>query len=216
MASELESTAENFPDGEVLDSESALVQAKYAEYGNGFYPGHQNSAGNSGGWGGPSKYREDFVRQALIAAKTGMTMGEICQLFDVSYNGLLIWIYQHPELGVALKEGKDLWDSRVEASLAHSAIGYSHPSEKIFMTKDGDIVRAPYTKVYPPNVAAAALWLANRKPKEWSKRAQDEDRSVTVNVEINAVRTSIENKLALLAARKEDLVEVPKSSESSD
>ena len=213
MTTELEGANEDFPGGESLDSASLVVEEKYPKHGN-FHPGHQNSTGNSGGWG-KSKFREEFVKQALVAARSGMTDVEIAQLFGVTPHGLLLWKYQHPELNEALKEGKALWDSRVEASFAQVAIGYSHPAEKIFMTKDGDIVRAPYTKVYPPSYAAAALWLANRKPREWGKKAGEDDRSLTVNVAINTVRANIENKLARLASRN-DMVVISESSESSD
>ena len=211
MSTELEGEPEIFPNGEILDSTSPVVQEKYPRSPS-FVPGHQHAAGNRGGWG-TSKFRDEFVAQASIAARAGMTNGEIADLFGVSVNGMLIWQYQHPEFAEALKEGRALWDSRVEASFAHVAVGYSHPAEKIFMTKDGDIVRAPYIKVYPPNHAAAAIWLANRKPKEWSRKGGEDDRSVTVNVAINTVRANIESKLARLAARNEEVV-VSKSAES--
>jgi len=45
------------------------------------------------------------------------------------------------------------------------AIGYLHKAEKIFCTKDGEIVRAEYIEHHPPDERAASLWLRNRQPQ---------------------------------------------------
>ena len=166
--------------------------------------GNKYATGGPGGWGDKSKFKQEYIREASIAARAGMTEHEIADLFDVTTKGLQLWKYQYPELREALAAGKEIWDNRVEASFAQVAVGYDIKAEKIFMTKDGDIVRAEYIKHYPPNHAAAAIWLANRKPKEWTKRALENDSgNVTVNVTVQQVRATIQDKLERLAGAGE-------------
>ena len=39
------------------------------------------------------------------------------------------------------------------------AVGYKHPAEKIHFDKHGNVSRADYTEHYPPDAAAAKLWM---------------------------------------------------------
>ena len=38
---------------------------------------------------------------------------------------------------------------------------------KIFHTKDGKIIKVPYTQHVPPDVTAHIYWLKNRRPDRW-------------------------------------------------
>jgi hypothetical protein len=58
--------------------------------------------------------------------------------------------------------GKAEADNRVERSLYERANGYSYDAFKIFRTKDGDIIRAPYREHVPPDITACIFWLKNR------------------------------------------------------
>ena len=58
-------------------------------------------------------------------------------------------------------------DDRVERSLYARATGYSYDAVKIFHTKDGKIIKVPYTEHVPPDVGAICFWLKNRRPDRW-------------------------------------------------
>ena len=64
---------------------------------------------------------------------------------------------------VKLGDGKDnvyqQLTNDVIMALHARAVGYSHPAVKIFNDKIAGIVEADYTEHYPPDAAAAKLWM---------------------------------------------------------
>ena len=133
--------------------------------------------------GRPSKFKPEFVRQAEKLCTIGLTDAELASFFEVSEVTLNAWKHKHPEFLNALKVGKDEADTRVERSLYHRAIGYSHPEEKIF-NDGGEPLIVPTTKHYPPDTTAAIFWLKNRKTAEWRDK-QDHEHSGNITVNIN-------------------------------
>ena len=51
--------------------------------------------------------------------------------------------------------------------MAQRALGYWVDLEEVKITKDGDIIRYPIRKFYPPDVTAQIFWLKNRQQKRW-------------------------------------------------
>ena len=133
--------------------------------------------------GRPSKFKPEFVTQAEKLCTIGLTDAELASFFEVSEVTLNAWKHKHPEFLNALKVGKDEADTRVERSLYHRAIGYSHPEEKIF-NDGGEPLIVPTTKHYPPDTTAAIFWLKNRKTAEWRDK-QDHEHSGNITVNIN-------------------------------
>jgi hypothetical protein len=56
-------------------------------------------------------------------AKTGSTQAEIADALDITTRTFLMWLAKHPELRAALTAGNEVFDARVERSLAERAIG---------------------------------------------------------------------------------------------
>lgn len=118
--------------------------------------------------GRPSLYKPGFVEQARKLCQLGATDVEIADFFRIAVSTLGNWKLDHPEFLEALKEGKAEADKRVEESLYHRAVGYSHDAVKIFMPAGADKpVHAPYREHYPPDTTAAIFWLKNRQPERW-------------------------------------------------
>ena len=75
---------------------------------------------------------------------------------------------------------------------------------KIFMPAGAqEPVYAPYTEHYPPDTAAAFIWLKNRRKQDWRDKSEV---SVTHNDEISSLTDAelaerIERELATLAER---------------
>lgn len=120
------------------------------------------------GRGRPSKYKPEFDEQARKLALLGLTDVEMATFFEVSQPTFDAWKREHPGFLLSLTRGKTLADAEVAASMYERARGYSHDAVKIFMPAGAtEPVYAPYTEHYPPDTAAASLWLRNRQPKQW-------------------------------------------------
>jgi len=121
----------------------------------------------------PSKYQPEFIEQARKLALLGAIDREIADFFDVAESTLYLWKLEHPEFSEALKRGKEAADDRVERSLYHRAIGYSHDSVKMFQA-GGVVISEPFVEHYPPDTTAAIFWLKNRRPAQWRDKVQQE------------------------------------------
>ena len=117
--------------------------------------------------GRKSLFRPECILIAKAAARFGAIEEEIADELNIGITTLERWKKYSPEFRGALKIGKDVFDDRIERSLAQRAIGYSHPAVKGFMTRDGKIIEHKYIEHYPPDTTAAIYWLKNRRPDRW-------------------------------------------------
>lgn len=98
--------------------------------------------------GRPSNYDIEQVPQILEMAAAGLTDLEIAESIGISRTTLWRWKQIHPELCNALKDSKDLADSRVVHSL--------------------------YAKALSGDTTACIFWLKNRNQKEWRDKIDHE------------------------------------------
>lgn len=134
----------------------------------------------------PTSYREEYAEKARKLCLLGLTDVQLAEVFDVTEKTLNNWKHAHPEFFQSLKAGKEIADGEVAASLYSRACGYSHLEEKVFCT-NGEITTHETIKHYPPDTAAAFIWLKNRQPQIWRDKPEGEDNpdlpsSVVVNV----------------------------------
>jgi hypothetical protein len=116
--------------------------------------------------GRPSSLKPEMVEQARKLCEFGATDKELADFLKVDVATIYRWKLDSPEFCEALKLGKEAADERVEKSLYHRAIGYSHPAVKIF-NDEGEPLLVDYIEHYPPDTTAAIFWLKNRKRAEW-------------------------------------------------
>jgi len=136
--------------------------------------GNKNAVGNKGG-GRKTDYLPQYATVAFRMALLGATDAEMAAAFDVGENTLNAWKKQHVEFFEALTRGKIEADANVAERLYMRGMGYSHDAVKIFMPAGADEpVYAPYTEHYPPDTAAASLWLRNRQPAKWRDKQEHE------------------------------------------
>ena len=121
------------------------------------------------GAGRPTLFRPEYVEQARKLAEMGHIDCEIARFFGVGDQTFRSWRARYPELGEALKVGKEVADDRVERSLYTKAVGFTIDTEKVFCS-EGRIIRAKTKQYYPPDTAAAFIWLKNRRG--WTDRAR--------------------------------------------
>lgn len=120
--------------------------------------------------GRPTDYREEYNEQARKLCLLGHTDKELAEFFGICEATLNNWKIEHPEFLESLKKGKEVADADVAQSLYHRAIGYSHEEDDIRTVSTGggsEIVITPTIKHYPPDTAAAIIWLKNRQGKKW-------------------------------------------------
>ncbi|MBS0219151.1 MAG: helix-turn-helix domain-containing protein [Proteobacteria bacterium] len=125
--------------------------------------------------GRPTAYRPEFPDLARKFCLLGATNDDLARVFEVAESTINKWLAGIPEFSGAVKEGREVADAKVAESLYHRAIGYSHSAVKIFMPAGADEpVYAPYTEHYPPDTAAAFIWLKNRRKADWRDKAEVE------------------------------------------
>lgn len=118
--------------------------------------------------GRPTEYQDAYVDQVFKLALLGAKETEVADFFGVSQQTITTWKSAHPEFLAAMRDGKEKADTEIASSLYHRAKGYSHEAVKIFMPAGAsEPVYAPYTEHFPPDTAAASLWLRNRQPRRW-------------------------------------------------
>ncbi len=123
--------------------------------------------------GAPTKFKDEFNEQVEKLCKLGATDDEIADFFNVDVSTINNWKISHPEFLESIKAGKILADSNVADRLYQRALGFEHDSEEIKVA-DGEIIRVPVRKIYPPDSTAAIFWLKNRRAKEWRDKQEIE------------------------------------------
>ena len=122
--------------------------------------------------GRPTQYRPAYCEQARkLCMIANVTDAQLAEYFEVSETTLNNWKRKYPKFLESIQEGKADPDRRVERSLYERATGYTHPEEKLFH-HNGEVVRAETLKHYPPDTAAAFIWLKNRQPDRWRDRRE--------------------------------------------
>lgn len=121
--------------------------------------------------GRPTKYKPEYVEQAVKLCLLGATEQDLANFFSVNVDTLYEWRSKHPEFSEAIKQAKTDLDAQVEQSLFRRATGYSHPAVKIF-NDDGVALKVEYTEHYPPDATSMIFWLKNRQPQKWRDRQE--------------------------------------------
>src|SRR5687768_3031374 len=112
----------------------------------------------AGKGGRPSKYDSINLDKVKQLASRGWTDAEMAAFFEVDESTWTRWKDSHPEFCTSLKDWKIEADYRVERALYERACGYSHAEDKIF-NYEGTPLIVPTVKHYPPDTAAAIIWL---------------------------------------------------------
>ena len=123
------------------------------------------------GKGRPTLFDKLYVEQAYKLALLGLTDEEIASFFSVCLRTLGNWKSEHPDFLQSMQRGKISSDANVAASLYERACGYSH-EDTHFAVIDGKVVQTVHEKHYPPETAAAKMWLTNRQPHLWRNKVE--------------------------------------------
>lgn len=111
--------------------------------------------------GRPTKYKPEYNEQAYKLCLLGATDKEMADFFGVEEKTINNWKHEFPKFLQSLKKGKIVADSEVAEKLYQRACGYSHDDVHIGLYS-GKPVITKLIKHYPPDTAAAFIWLKNR------------------------------------------------------
>ena len=123
--------------------------------------------------GRPTRYSSECDQLAFTLCEYGADDNGLARAFSVSKQTITKWKQKHPSFVSSIKKAKVDFDTRVERALYERAIGYSHPHDEIFNDMGTPLI-VPTTKHYPPDTAAAFIWLKNRLPERWRDKVQVE------------------------------------------
>lgn len=121
--------------------------------------------------GRPTDYREEYNEQVEKLCRLGATDKELADFFEVTEQTINNWKDSHPRFFESIKKGKIEADANVADRLYQRALGFEHDSEEIKVA-DGEVIRVPIRKIYPPDPTAAIFWLKNRRSKEWRDKQE--------------------------------------------
>lgn len=121
--------------------------------------------------GRPTAYKDVYPEQAWRLSLLGQTDVEMATFFGVSERTFHGWKKSHPDFLQSIKKGKADADAKVAEGLYARAIGYSHPDVHI-SSHLGVITVTNIVKHFPPDTAAAFIWLKNRQPDKWRDRIE--------------------------------------------
>lgn len=100
-------------------------------------------------------------------AKDGLIESQIAKNMGIAYASLRRWKEIFPEIGEALRKGKEVVDRQVENALLKRALGYTYEEVEITDSAKHGHTEKRTTKTVLPDVTAQIFWLKNRKPAEW-------------------------------------------------
>jgi hypothetical protein len=121
--------------------------------------------------GRPTKYKPEYAQQAFKLALLGLSDERMADVFSISVDTLYEWKKVYPAFSEAILKGGDPADAIVADSLYKLANGFEKVTETVLVV-DGAIVHEPVVKYFPPSVAAANKWLANRQRKKWNDKIE--------------------------------------------
>lgn len=136
-------------------------------------PNGLHAKGNYMAAGRPTKYDDIDLKLVERLCKLGLTDKQLAEALNISEATLNNWKLEHPKFLESIKEGKVIADANVAAKLYDRACGYSHKEDKIFQY-EGQPLIVPTIKHYPPDTAAAFIWLKNRQPEIWRDKQEIE------------------------------------------
>lgn len=125
--------------------------------------GNKYAEGNRGGGRKPLLFTDEMKKIAIRMAETlGATDEQLAEVLGVSKRTIDYWKTNEEEFFAHLKEAKVKADMKVARALRQRALGYSHPDVHITAWQ-GEAIITDITKHYPPDTAAAFIWLKNRQ-----------------------------------------------------
>lgn len=117
---------------------------------------------------------EGRIPTIIAWKRKGLTNAEVFENLGVGDTAMAKYRREHPELELALKNGKSDADAQVENALFRSALGYEVTETETVTVTDDEGTETVRTKTtinhVKGNVASMIFYLKNRLSAEWQDR----------------------------------------------
>jgi len=110
----------------------------------------------------PIEITPELCEKAESLAAQGLTMEQIISCLNMGRTSFYEKKAEFTDFSDAIKSGQDKGVAVITNKLFERGKGYSHPEEKIFCGKDGEVTRVITTKHWPPDTTAQIFYLKNR------------------------------------------------------
>lgn len=151
--------------------------------------------------GRPTKYDSSNNELIYKLCLLGATDAQMADILNVCLATFSNWKVNYPELLDTLKKGKEIADAEIAHALYHRAKGYSHPDVKIFCNAEGKVTKVNDIKHYPPDTAAAFIWLKNRAG--WRDKVEV-SKTEEININITVSEDDLKERLQLLKTSRKN------------
>lgn len=146
--------------------------------------------------GRPTKYKSEYNDLAYKYCLLGATDKQLADFFEVSESTINEWKLNYLEFSESIKNGKEKADMQVAEALFKKATGFTNDNAvKIFMPAGAENpVYAKYSEYYPPDTAAAFIWLKNRAGWKDKKEVEHSGKIETTESELDRRIKELEEK----------------------
>lgn len=118
-------------------------------------------------------------------ARDGLTYEEIAEKIGINRATLTEWKSTYPQVDIALSEGKQEVDTKVENALLQRALGTTIDEITEEYDENGKIIKTKkITKKIAPEITAQIYWLKNRQYEKWKDRI-DQHTQLDQKIEIS-------------------------------
>ena len=128
--------------------------------------------------GRPSKYKQEYAKQAEKLCAKGFTDKDLANFFEVDVSTLNRWKDAHPSFQESLKRAKEEHDvAVVEKSLLQRALGYEVKEVKVEEQEGSPVKTTTTNKHVAPSDTALIFFLKNRNPERWRDKQEVDHQS---------------------------------------
>jgi len=165
--------------------------------------------------GRPTDYNEDLhPKLAQALSEIGLTDEQMAERMGIATSTFYDWKSIHPLFSESIQKGKIGPDDEVELSLRKRALGYNadETTKEPIGIKERELLESMGVEVpefvttkivnkhIPGDVAAAFIWLKNRRPKQWRDRQE-----IGFESDENPIRIQVDHTIDI---KNTDTVEV--------
>jgi len=156
--------------------------------------------------GTPTKFKNEFYRQAYYLARLGARDSDIADFFAVHLDTVEDWKATNPDFREAWLEGHMLFGMKIGETLGQRCLGYNFNEMEIsqHIDRQGNIqtLKRVVTKHIPPDVNAIIFYLKNRFRESWSDTNRTE---IEAHVQVD-ISKKLEASIKLLTPEEQALV----------
>ena len=158
--------------------------------------------------GRPPKWTQIQLEYVTNLCLLGLTNEELGRHFNLAGSTIDDWVHGRVKdptevapFVQAIKDGREGADAKVAGSLYARAVGYEYDEQVAVPVGKGEVTLVTVRKKLPPDVAAAFIWLKNRRRKDWKDKHEDTPQDPTAAAKV--IQDAVAAALATTGSKPE-------------